>query len=117
MGSAYGAAGTLLILMLWVYYSAQLLFLGAEFTQVYTNRRRAPASPSAHARPVTIESRVQQGLPPREARPVHCAGRDVRVPPLVAGATRAPAVRLDEVRFDHRQAPVGAPHSTWPFLR
>jgi membrane protein len=34
--STYGAAGSLVILLLWVYYSAQILFLGAEFTQVYT---------------------------------------------------------------------------------
>src|SRR5207244_10305814 len=33
--SAYGAAGSLVIIMLWVYYSSQILFLGAEFTRVY----------------------------------------------------------------------------------
>jgi membrane protein len=38
--SAYGAAGSLVVLLLWVYYSAQILFLGAELTQVYTTRRR-----------------------------------------------------------------------------
>ena len=38
MASAYGAAGSLVIMLLWVYYSAQILFLGAEFTQVYANR-------------------------------------------------------------------------------
>jgi membrane protein len=38
--SAYGAAGSLLVLLAWVYYSAQILFLGAEFTYVYTQRRR-----------------------------------------------------------------------------
>lgn len=37
-GSAYGAAGSLIVLLLWVYYSAQLLFLGAELTKVYTYR-------------------------------------------------------------------------------
>jgi membrane protein len=35
-GSTYGAAGSLVIVLLWVYYSAQLFFLGAEFTKVYT---------------------------------------------------------------------------------
>jgi membrane protein len=35
VSSAYGAAGSLVVLLLWVYYSAQILFLGAEFTQVY----------------------------------------------------------------------------------
>jgi membrane protein len=35
VGSAYGAAGSLVILLVWVYWSAQILFFGAEFTQVY----------------------------------------------------------------------------------
>jgi membrane protein len=34
-GSAYGAAGSLVILLIWVYWSAQIMLLGAEFTQVY----------------------------------------------------------------------------------
>jgi len=38
LGSTYGAAGSLVVLLLWVYYSSQILFLGAEFTQVYANR-------------------------------------------------------------------------------
>jgi membrane protein len=36
--SVYGAAGSLVALLLWIYYSSQLLFLGAEFTQVYARR-------------------------------------------------------------------------------
>jgi membrane protein len=35
-GSTYGAAGSLVVVIVWVYYSAQLFFLGAEFTKVYT---------------------------------------------------------------------------------
>jgi membrane protein len=38
--SAYGAAGSLAVLLAWVYYSAQILFLGAEFTHVWANRYR-----------------------------------------------------------------------------
>ena len=38
VGSAYGAAGSLIVLLLWIYYSSQILFFGAEFTQVYANR-------------------------------------------------------------------------------
>jgi hypothetical protein len=34
-GSTYGAAGSLVIVLVWVYYSAQIFFFGAEFTQVY----------------------------------------------------------------------------------
>jgi membrane protein len=38
VSSTYGAAGALAVLLLWVYYSAQILLLGAEFTQVYARR-------------------------------------------------------------------------------
>ena len=37
IGSTYGAAGSLVIMLVWVYYSAQIFFLGAEFTQTYAN--------------------------------------------------------------------------------
>lgn len=47
--SSYGAAGSLIILMLWVYYSAQIMFLGAEFTQVYAHRRGAQIQPDENA--------------------------------------------------------------------
>lgn len=39
VSSSYGAAGALAVILLWVYYSAQILFLGAEFTQVYSRAR------------------------------------------------------------------------------
>ncbi len=35
LGSAYGAAGSLIVVLIWVYYSAQVFFFGAEFTKVY----------------------------------------------------------------------------------
>lgn len=38
VGSTFGAAGSLVLLLLWIYYSAQILFFGAEFTQVYANQ-------------------------------------------------------------------------------
>ena len=41
--SSFGAAGSLVTLLLWVYYSAQVFFLGAEFTQVYAQRRKTLA--------------------------------------------------------------------------
>jgi membrane protein len=37
LSSTYGAAASLVVILLWVYYSAQILFFGAEFTQVYAN--------------------------------------------------------------------------------
>lgn len=38
LGSTYGAAGSLVVLLVWVYYSAQVFLLGAEFTQVFARR-------------------------------------------------------------------------------
>jgi membrane protein len=38
VASSYGAAGALMVLLLWVYYSIQLFLLGAEFTKIYANR-------------------------------------------------------------------------------
>lgn len=39
VGSPYGAAGSLVVLVVWVYYSSQILLFGAEFTCVYANDR------------------------------------------------------------------------------
>jgi membrane protein len=42
VASSYGAAGALVILLVWVYYSAQIFLIGAEFTHAYANRRSSP---------------------------------------------------------------------------
>jgi membrane protein len=47
--SAFGAAGSLVILLFWVYYSALISFLGAEFTQVYARRYGPGIRPKEHA--------------------------------------------------------------------
>jgi membrane protein len=49
VGSSYGAAGSLIVLLLWVYYSSQIVFFGAEFTQVYANRFGSRVAPSRNA--------------------------------------------------------------------
>jgi membrane protein len=49
VGSAYGAAGSIVILLVWVYYSSQILLFGAEFTQVYANTIGARIVPSDNA--------------------------------------------------------------------
>jgi membrane protein len=43
VGSAYGAAGSVVVFMVWVYYSAQIFFLGAQFTRVYAERHGSRA--------------------------------------------------------------------------
>ncbi len=47
VGSAYGAAGSLVAVIVWVYYSAQIFFFGAEFTQVYAHAERDDAAVSS----------------------------------------------------------------------
>lgn len=49
VGSAYGAAGSLIALVVWVYYATQILFVGAEFTQVHARHRGASIQPTANA--------------------------------------------------------------------
>jgi len=49
VASAYGAAGSLVVILLWVYYSSQILFLGAEFTQIYAKRYGQEIQPDRHA--------------------------------------------------------------------
>ena len=47
--NAFGAAGSLVVLLFWVYYSALISFLGAEFTQVYARRYGPGIQPKEHA--------------------------------------------------------------------
>jgi membrane protein len=54
-GSAYGAASSLITLLLWVYYSSQILLFGAEFTQVYAARSGRAFKPSEYA--VRVETK------------------------------------------------------------
>lgn len=62
IGSAYGAAGSLVVLLVWIYYSSLILFFGAELTQVYARRFGSHIVPKEGAEPVTAEGRAQQGL-------------------------------------------------------
>ena len=57
-GSAYGAASSLITLLLWIYYAAQILLFGAEFTQVYANTYGTRVEPMEHAVKVEITEKV-----------------------------------------------------------
>ena len=52
VASSYGAAGSIVLLVIWVYYSSTILFLGAEFTQVYAKRFGSRIRPSENAVPL-----------------------------------------------------------------
>jgi membrane protein len=66
-GSYYGAAGSVVILLMWVYYSTQILLIGAEFTHAYAKLRGERIRPEPIAVPLTEEARAQQGIPHKES--------------------------------------------------
>jgi membrane protein len=49
LASSYGAAGALIVVLMWIYYSAQIFLLGAEFTKIHASRRGTPAAVQALA--------------------------------------------------------------------
>ena len=51
VASVYGAAGSLIVILLWIYYSAQVVFFGAEFTKVYSRRFGSVVVPDKRAMP------------------------------------------------------------------
>ena len=67
-GLAYGAAGSLIIILVWVYYTAAILFIGAEFTRVYVDFNGSKIEPADYA--VIVEElekeRVIDFIPPRK---------------------------------------------------
>ncbi len=66
-GSAYGAAGSIIVILVWVYYTAAILYFGAEFTRVYVDYTGAQIQPAEYA--VYVEQREVEKdvsvLPPR----------------------------------------------------
>jgi membrane protein len=69
-GNAYGAAGSLAVTLLWIYYSAVILLLGAEFTEVWASSTGRPIVPEPGAARVVREQErvVPAGADPEPAR-------------------------------------------------
>jgi len=65
VGSAYGAAGSLVAVIVWVYYSAQIFFFGAEFTRVYADAEAGDPAASALRAPKPIHALQGAVSPPR----------------------------------------------------
>jgi len=51
-GAAFGAAGSILAVLAWVYYTSQILFFGAEFTKIYAEQKRISIEPLKGAQSV-----------------------------------------------------------------
>jgi membrane protein len=67
-GSTYGAAGSVVVVIAWVYYAAQILFFGAEFTQVYARRYGSQIVPADNAIPMTDKARANLGMKSKHTR-------------------------------------------------
>lgn len=66
-GSAFGAASSIIVILLWIYYTSIILYFGAEFTQAYAERYAKGITPSkyaVHTRIVVVEKKVDV-LPPQ----------------------------------------------------
>lgn len=59
IASVYGAAGSLVVLLMWTYYSAQILYFGAEFTKVYAKHRGHKIVLDEEPAPMAQESHVE----------------------------------------------------------
>jgi membrane protein len=67
--SSFGAAGSLITVLLWVYYSALIFFFGAEFTQIYASRYGSGVVPAENAVPIAaIPECERRESPPPEKR-------------------------------------------------
>lgn len=104
VGSTYGAAGSLVLVLLWVYYSSQILLFGAEFTQVYANRRGSRIVPTDQA--VVSESAKTSGKA--------AAQGSGATQPASAATTRPAAATVRTVEPRGRDATWGAPRVASP---
>lgn len=64
--SAYGTGTAFIIVLLYIYYSSVILYLGAEFTQVFAKSRGVKTEPSKYAVLMTDQQRAEQGIPTKE---------------------------------------------------
>lgn len=64
-GLAFGAAGALVVILVWINLVSLILLFGAEFTCVYSRRFGSRAEPKTYAEALTPEARAAQGMPPR----------------------------------------------------
>jgi membrane protein len=83
--SAYGAVGTALVLMVWIYFSSVVLFFGAEFTRAHASHQRSAAPQAAHqaapqAAPAVRATSPNDTAPGKSERTIGAVGG------LVAGA-------------------------------
>jgi membrane protein len=109
VSSAYGAAGSLVVVLLWVYWSSQILFFGAELTQVYANEFGTKVVPKEHA-VMVVQSEPEElpkgeAIPSENSRKPGGSRRQARPKPAFSGAL--PALLLVGLALLPRQKPKG----------
>lgn len=100
VASSFGAAGSLVLLLVWIYYSAQILFFGAEFTQVYANNygsKIVPEGEKATAQPAAAPETGRK--PARDFKP--------QLAPPAASAISARQNRLEDENSQTARIVVG----------
>src|SRR5581483_12420865 len=91
ISSGFGAAGSIVILLVWVYYSAQIFLLGAEFTWVFAHSHGSRAAAPAPAPAPAIPSQSGQAEPGRPPAGVH---RPARPAPALRPAVAASSSKV-----------------------
>jgi membrane protein len=96
--SSFGAAASVIIILMWVYYASLILFFGAEFTQVYVKQTGTKVVPDEFGVRTTERERATQGIPhektPPGHRPYPAPGRPGLQPqPVAHAATPGEVVR------------------------
>jgi len=123
VGSTYGAAGSLVAVVVWIYYSAQIFFFGAEFTRIYADAHHGRTAPTQKATPkeesadTLVPATAQKAMGaaagagygaqvPASAPPAHVTAAHVMAAPVVLGIS--PPVQ------NSLATPPGAVHATLP---
>jgi len=91
--SSYGLAGSLVVVLLWIYYSSLILLFGAEFTQVHARKRGSRIVPTKNAVSVSEMARAQQGMPRKEWAAPSSAGTHSRPEPEWDSRSMSPRPR------------------------
>ncbi len=107
VASPYGAAGSLVILLAFIYYSAQIFFLGAEFTQIYANKFGSRIVPAAEGQPMPGEKPGDAAYP---SSPEHGQGDGSARRPRAAAAASA-GIQASGSRSEQEAQPI--PPASW----
>ena len=102
--SAYGAAGSLLVLLLWVYYSSMILLFGAEFTRVYAEKHGSRIGVEPH----DVDPNAKTAPDPKTSAERDTDVQPARVP-TARGDVRAEAPPAPKPTVDGRPRASGRP--------